>query len=60
MDELIPVEGFKANEEREYFESRFTFPAKYKKQITSYLRMNKSEIVKEIIEKALDNGLEMG
>lgn len=53
MDELEPVQGFDAaTDDREYFESAFTFPAAYKSEITSYLRKNKARITQQIIDNA--------
>lgn len=54
---IVPVQGYDAeNDEREYFESGFTFPTKYKKQIISYLKKHKSEITENIILEACENG----
>lgn len=53
LEEITPVQGYDAdNDDREYFESAFTFPTEYKKQIVSYLRKNKERITQEIINSA--------
>lgn len=40
------------NDNREWFTSNFTFPAKEKEQITAYLQRNKARITEEIIAAA--------
>ena len=40
------------NDNREWFTSNFTFPAKEKEQITAYLQKNKARITEEIIAAA--------
>lgn len=42
----------RANDNREWFTSNFTFPAKEKEQITAYLQRNKARITEEIIAAA--------
>lgn len=55
LDEITPVQGYDAdNDDREYFESAFTFPTAYKKQIVSYLRKHKQEITERIIKGACE------
>ena len=56
IDDIEPIDGFDAeNDNREFFESAFTFPTAHKKEITSYLRKHKGEITQKIIENAIDN-----
>ena len=55
LESITPVQGYDAdNDDREYFESAFTFPTAYKKQITSYLRKHKQEITESIIKGACE------
>lgn len=55
LESITPVQGYDAdNDEREYFESAFTFPTAYKKQIVSYLRKHKQEITESIIKGACE------
>lgn len=55
LEDITPVQGYDAeNDEREYFESAFTFPTAYKKQIVSYLRKHKQEIIESIIKGACE------
>ena len=55
LDEITPVQGYDAdNDDREYFESAFTFPTAHKKQIVSYLRKHKQEITESIIKGACE------
>lgn len=55
LEDITPVSGYDAdNDDREYFESAFTFPTAYKKQIISYLRKHKQEITEEIIKGACE------
>ena len=55
LDDITPVQGYDAdNDDREYFESAFTFPTAYKKQIVSYLRKHKQEITESIIKGACE------
>ena len=54
IDNLKPffeVTGGKRRE-REYFQTRLTFPIERKDAVMRYLRKNKKRIVKEIIEQA--------
>jgi hypothetical protein len=55
LESITPVQGYDAdNDDREYFESAFTFPTAYKKQIVSYLRKHKQEITESIIKGACE------
>lgn len=55
LENITPVQGYDAdNDDREYFESAFTFPTAYKKQIVSYLRKHKQEITESIIKGACE------
>ena len=53
MDGMNELEGYNEDKsEAAYFESAFTFPSEYKKQIVSYLKKHKSEITDSIIKEA--------
>ena len=55
LESITPVQGYDAdNDDREYFESAFTFPTAYKKQIVSYLLKHKQEITESIIKGACE------
>lgn len=55
MDDIREMQGYdEETSEKEWFESAFTFPVKYKKQIISYLRKHKQEITESIIKGACE------
>lgn len=57
MDDIVPVQGYdEEKDERPYFESAFTFPKEYKRQIASCLSKHKAEITRQIIEDAVKGG----
>lgn len=57
MDDIREMQGYdEETSDKEWFESAFTFPVKYKKQIISYLRKHKAEIVDDIIKGACEDG----
>ena len=53
MDDIEVYRSYeRENDNREWFTSNFTFPAKEKEQITAYLQRNKARITEEIIAAA--------
>ena len=53
IDDLVEIDAYDEDkDEKELFTATFTFPNAQRKQILSYLRQHKAEIVKDIIQKA--------
>lgn len=53
IDDLVEFDAYDEDkDEKELFTATFTFPNAQRKQILSYLRQHKAEIVKDIIQKA--------
>lgn len=56
IDDLVEIDAYDEDkDEKELFTATFTFPNSQRKQILSYLRQHKAEIVKDIIQKANEN-----